>query len=107
ISGTTAYRDGEGPDLLAWARQVAAGAHRVPDRVRQEAAAATPGTYASRSFYGQYLRWVFETTVAALPPSVRVSTHAATVISTRHDADRTVLELDDGSTIASDAVVLC
>lgn len=106
ISGTTAYRDGEGPTLLDWAERVAAGQYHAPGPLRQEAAAATPHTYASRALYGQYLRWVFEATVAALPPSVRLRTHRATVRATRAAADRTILVLDDGATIASDAVVL-
>ena len=107
ISGTTAYRDGEGPDLFTWARNVATGRYEVPAWVREEAGAATADTYASRPFYGHYLRWVLERAVASLPPSVRVATHRATVTRTSHDGDRTLLELDDGSTISSAAVVLC
>ncbi len=106
-SGTTAYLDGEGPSLLEWARQVAAGEHEVPGWVRQEAGRTTAATYASRPFYGQYLHWVFAATVAALPPSVQLVTHRATVTSSRVVSGRTALTLDDGSTLVSDAVVLC
>ncbi|MFE2943609.1 FAD/NAD(P)-binding protein [Streptomyces sp. NPDC059255] len=102
-----------GPALDAWARDVAAGRARpaaapaagsgagvdggaAADRagLLAEIAALTGQSFPSRRVQSAYLSWVYERTVAALPPGVRVHlhpTHALRVHGPREGRQRVVL----------------
>ncbi|MEV7867041.1 FAD/NAD(P)-binding protein [Streptomyces sp. NPDC088124] len=98
-----------GPALDAWARDVAAGRARpaagpgadadggaAADQagLLAEIAALTGQSFPSRRVQSAYLSWVYERTVAALPPGVRVHlhpTHALRVHGPREGRQRVVL----------------
>ncbi|MFC9425197.1 FAD/NAD(P)-binding protein [Streptomyces sp. NPDC056987] len=98
-----------GPALDAWARDVAAGRARpaaAPGAIGDAGAAAdqagllaeiaalTAQSFPSRRVQSAYLSWVYERTVAALPPGVRVHlhpTHALRVHGPREGRQRVVL----------------
>ncbi|MFE4666726.1 FAD/NAD(P)-binding protein [Streptomyces sp. NPDC056716] len=68
-----------------------------------------PDTYPTRAQYGRYLEWVFERTVRAAPPSVRVETYRARAVRLDDDGPGggQLLALDDGRLLTGlSAVVL-
>ncbi|MEU7487952.1 FAD/NAD(P)-binding protein [Streptomyces sp. NPDC042319] len=66
-----------GPTLAAWARQTGEGAATgtVPPGTAAAAGALGPRDFADRRLQGDYLGWVYDRTVAALPPRVTVHEH--------------------------------
>ncbi|MFD8600255.1 FAD/NAD(P)-binding protein [Kitasatospora sp. NPDC059646] len=101
----------EGPSLYDWAREVAAGAIPAPgdEPVLAEARRLGPDSYPSRSFYGQYLEWVFARLVAEAPDHLELRVHASRAVALDDDGDqgRQVLLLADGTRLDGlDAVVL-
>ncbi|MGW2681754.1 FAD/NAD(P)-binding protein [Streptomyces sp. NPDC001414] len=66
-----------------------------------------PDDYPTRAHYGRYLEWVFATTVAAAPRTVRVRTHRARAVRLTDDPDgRQTLILDDGRALTGLAAVV-
>ncbi|MFJ4921438.1 FAD/NAD(P)-binding protein [Streptomyces sp. NPDC088725] len=67
----------EGPALHEWARAVREGrAHTSADpALRAEIAALTGQSFPSRRVQSAYLSWMYEQTVAALPPGTTVHEH--------------------------------
>ncbi|MFE0674387.1 FAD/NAD(P)-binding protein [Streptomyces sp. NPDC058867] len=106
-----------GPSLHAWARLLVAGdipGHR-PGPVLDEARALGPDTYPTRAFYGHYLRWAFDRTLAGAPDQVTVTWHRARAVALDDEAaalatghpPRQRVTLDNGAVLAGlDAVVL-
>ncbi|MFI9767562.1 FAD/NAD(P)-binding protein [Streptomyces sp. NPDC052415] len=106
-----------GPSLHAWAQSLAAGdipGHH-PAPVLAEARALGPDTYPTRAFYGHYLRWAFERTVAAAPPWVTVTWHRSRAVALDDEAaapetghpPRQRVTLENGAALEHlDAVVL-
>ena len=98
----SAFRLGEGPDLVTWLDA------QAPDRPSRR------GEFPSRNVYGRYLTGAFEEALAALPARVRVHRHQAWVRSILPVADggyRLVLESvhttgEDGPTTVSAGVVV-
>ncbi|MFE4060098.1 FAD/NAD(P)-binding protein [Streptomyces sp. NPDC059096] len=86
-----------GPALDAWARDITAGRARLAaetgtpsagdaaDRagLLAEIAALTGQSFPSRRVQSAYLSWVYERTVAALPPGVRVRLHPTEALRVR------------------------
>ncbi|MBC2905585.1 FAD/NAD(P)-binding protein [Streptomyces cupreus] len=106
-----------GPSLHAWARSLVAGdipGHH-PDHVLAEARELGPDTYPTRAFYGHYLRWAFDRTVAGAPDCVTVTWHRARAVALDDEAaalatghpPRQTVTLDDGTALEHlDSVVL-
>ena len=97
-----------GPSLWEWAR-AAASTPGLPPQARAEAARLGPDDYPTRSFYGHYLRHVFDQVVAAAPPHVTVRVHRARAVALEEAAPGAaqVLTLSDGALLSGlDAVVL-
>ncbi|PWD51159.1 hypothetical protein C8046_11390 [Serinibacter arcticus] len=93
----SAFRLGEGPDLVTWLDDDAPG---EPSR---------RGEFPSRNVYGRYLAWVFEQALAALPARVAVHRHRAWVRSLRPTGTGAYrLGLEGGATaeVRADVVVL-
>ncbi|MFF7978763.1 FAD/NAD(P)-binding protein [Streptomyces sp. NPDC007901] len=79
-----------GPSLHAWA-----GGELGPD------------DYPTRAHYGRYLEWVFTSTAARAPETVRVRTHRGRAVRLRDDPDgRQTLTLDDGRALPGLAAVV-
>ncbi|MGW0768594.1 FAD/NAD(P)-binding protein [Streptomyces sp. NPDC002676] len=106
-----------GPSLHGWAEALVAGdiPGHYPDAVLAEARALGPDTYPTRAFYGHYLRWAFDRTVAGAPECVTVTTHQARAVAlddgtgTRAPGrpPHQTVTLDDGTLLEQlDAVVL-
>ena len=94
-----------GPSLAEW---VTGPGVAVLDALGVDSAAipASPADFSSREVQSAYLGWVFEQAVDALPPSVSVTVHAATVTAVDElSADRQRVTLSDGRVIAADVVV--
>ncbi|MEV0374359.1 FAD/NAD(P)-binding protein [Streptomyces sp. NPDC050636] len=64
-----------GPSLAEWARAVRAGEIAVAPALAAEIAALGPQDFAGRRLQGAYLRWVYDRSVAALPPRITVHEH--------------------------------
>ncbi len=101
-----------GPSLAEWAGKVRAGeppgARALPPELAAEAAALTGQSFATRRLQSAYLRWVYERSVAALPPGATVHEHrdrAVRVTGPRDGRQQVWLE---GRTapLTADAVVL-
>lgn len=74
---------------------------------RAEVATTGPGSHPSRALYGHYLRWVLDTTIAGLGPSIRLHWHHTLATRVRvDDGARPLVELADGTELPADAVVL-
>ncbi|MFE1933958.1 FAD/NAD(P)-binding protein [Streptomyces sp. NPDC059474] len=101
-----------GPSLAEWADKVREGeppgARALPPELAAEAAALTGQSFATRRLQSAYLRWVYERSVAALPPGTTVHEHrdlAVRVTGPRDGRQQVWLE---GRTapLTADAVVL-
>ncbi|MEC4019597.1 FAD/NAD(P)-binding protein [Streptomyces sp. H27-D2] len=64
-----------GPSLAEWAARVRSGLLPVHPAPAAEAAALTGQSFASRRLQSAYLGWVYEQSLAALPPGVAVHLH--------------------------------
>ncbi|MGY5129033.1 FAD/NAD(P)-binding protein [Streptomyces nigrescens] len=69
-----------GPSLAEWARGVRAGEIPVASGPADAAAALGPRDFAGRRLQSAYLSWVYERSVAALPPRVAVHEHRRTAV---------------------------
>ncbi|MFI6246598.1 FAD/NAD(P)-binding protein [Streptomyces sp. NPDC051016] len=79
-----------GPSLHAWA-----------------AGELGPDDYPTRAHYGRYLEWVFTSTAARAPRTVRIRTHRGLAVRLGDDPDgRQTLTLDDGRTLPGLAAVV-
>jgi hypothetical protein len=96
------------PSLTAWARQQ--GYRRVGERYYRWAARRrdiTDGDYLPRSLLGEYLGWVYQQIVAALPAGVTLTHHRLRAVDLRQQPDHScVIELDSGYIVLSDFVFL-
>ncbi|TJY67216.1 hypothetical protein E4J89_16045 [Arthrobacter sp. CAU 1506] len=105
--------DQVGPDPVAgmtfeaWRSAVADGnIPDVPPADAEEAAALGPADFPSRALYGRYLAWTFAHLAARTGADASLTVHAAEATGlARHDGGWQ-LELDDGTTLPADAVVL-
>ncbi|MET7937650.1 FAD/NAD(P)-binding protein [Streptomyces sp. NPDC005322] len=106
-------RDGPirpGPSLAEWADGVRSGtiAVALPPELLAEARALTGQSFATRRLQSAYLRWVYERSVAALPPGITVHEHrrrAVRVTGPREGRQRVWLE-GRSDPLTADAVVL-
>ncbi|MFI8987879.1 FAD/NAD(P)-binding protein [Streptomyces antimycoticus] len=101
-----------GPSLAEWAVRIREGAPpgspALPPELAAEAAALTGQSFATRRLQSAYLRWVYERSVAGLPPGTTVHEHrdrALRVTGPRDGRQQVWLE---GRTapLTADAVVL-
>lgn len=95
-----------GPSFLDWAHDIAPRTPALDEVLRAEAARLRPESHASRPLYGAYLAWFFDEAVRRLPSAVEVVVHRTRAAGLRIDGERELVDLDDGTTIAADAVVL-
>lgn len=73
-----------GPTLAQWAEEVRNGTVKLPDadqRVRDEIAALTADSFASRRVQSQYLSWVLDRVVSQLPDNITIEFHRDEVVS--------------------------
>jgi hypothetical protein len=77
-----------------------------PGPTMAEWAGLDPNEFPTRHQGNAYFTWFYEQAVAALPPGVEVVVHANQVVDVRDAGRAQRLELDDGSTLDVDAVVL-
>ncbi|WP_299537570.1 FAD/NAD(P)-binding domain-containing protein [uncultured Streptomyces sp.] len=99
-----------GPSLDVWAEEARAGRAAVDADpvVRAELATLTGQDFPSRRLQSAYLRWVYEQSVAALPPGVTVHEHrtrALRVTGPRDGAQQVWLE-DRAEPLHADLVVV-
>ena len=66
-----------GPSLAEWARAVRDGEIPVAPGPAEALESLGPRDFAGRQLQGAYLSWVYERSVAALPPAVTVHEHRA------------------------------
>lgn len=95
--------------LTEWAR--AAGYRRVGACYDQlgdgSGAAIGDGDYLPRSLLGEYLGWVYQQIVAALPAGVALTHHRLRAVDLRQQPDgRCMVELETGDLVPSDYVFL-
>ncbi|MBT2275889.1 FAD/NAD(P)-binding protein [Rhodococcus qingshengii] len=99
-----------GPSLYEWASYISkiAPLGRLSDQILAEARDMTPDSYPTRTFYGHYLRWVYEHIAARYVDVVEVVEITGAVIELcDDDHGRQRLTLEDGSVVADlDSVVL-
>ncbi|MFJ9409848.1 FAD/NAD(P)-binding protein [Streptomyces sp. NPDC101393] len=69
-----------GPSLAEWAGAVRAGEIPVEPALAADIAALGPQDFAGRRLQSAYLRWVYDRSVAALPPQVAVHEHRRTAV---------------------------
>ena len=95
-----------GPSLADWCRT--AGAGLADPALVAEAAALGPLDFPTRRLASAYLAAALERTLARLPPSVTVVTHARRAVDllTTGTGERDLVVLDDGTRLVADAVVL-
>ncbi|MGW2259474.1 FAD/NAD(P)-binding protein [Streptomyces sp. NPDC001780] len=96
----------EGPALHEWAREI--GVERAPAGLGDELGALTGPSFPSRQAQSAYLGWVYEQTVAALPPGVTVHPHrtSAVRVSGPRDGRQRVWLAGRGEPLTADLVVL-
>jgi uncharacterized NAD(P)/FAD-binding protein YdhS len=97
------------PSLTAWARQQ--GYRRVGERYYRLGGSGgydiTDSDYLPRSLLGEYLGWVYQQLVAALPAGVTLTHHRLRAVDMRQQPDRScVIELDNGYIVLSDFVFM-
>ncbi|MYM21277.1 hypothetical protein GTP46_01260 [Duganella sp. FT135W] len=97
------------PSLTEWAREQ--GYRRVGERFYRLADSGgydiTDSDYLPRSLLGEYLGWVYQQVVAALPAGVRLTHHRLRAVDMRQQPDGScVIELDNGYIVPSDFVFL-
>ncbi|MFD5536692.1 FAD/NAD(P)-binding protein [Streptomyces sp. NPDC127079] len=99
-----------GPSLYEWAAReaVTQPCDDHDPRVPGEMASLTPDSYATRAFYGRYLKWVFRHVVTTAPANVRVKVHRTRAVwlgDEQHDSQS--VKLENGTLLSRlDAVVL-
>ncbi|MFF7654124.1 FAD/NAD(P)-binding protein [Streptomyces sp. NPDC007983] len=109
-------RDGPvrpGPSLAEWADRVRRGAlpagelAALPPEAVAEATSLTGRSFATRRLQSAYLRWVYERSVAALPPGVTVQEHRCRAVRVTGPRDgRQQVWLEGRATpLLADAVV--
>lgn len=113
----------EGPTMFEWIQLMRGERDAVPAPARtlfdahpvnpalseqyaEEIAVTRTESNPSRALYGEYLRWMFDIALAQLPDYVDVVTHRARAVRITDDAERDVIELDNGTTVTADATVL-
>jgi len=111
---TTVHPDGstpmsgpaaEGPDLVAWARQIAAdGMHAAGEWVVAEAAALGPDDFPSRRLQGVYFRDQLEAAIAS--GHVQVEEFLGLAVDVRADGTLRTVVLEDGRRLTAPTVVL-
>lgn len=96
-------RDGISPT-----KQALFDAHPVTidESFRAEIEATRPESNPSRALYGAYLRWAFEVALAQLPKTVTVVNHSSRAVAVNEAEGHDVIDLADGSHVASDATAL-
>lgn len=94
-----------GPSLAEWV--VGPGAAVLAATgVDPSAIPRSPAAFSSREVQSGYLSWVFRRAVEALPATVSVTCHTATVVACDElSGDRRLVTLSDGLAIAADVVV--
>lgn len=95
-----------GPSLAEWVAGIG-GPILAAAGVPAAAVPAKPSDFSSREVQSAYLTWVFDAAVAALPATVSVTTHAATVLAVQDlPAGRQQVTLSDGQRLVADLVVM-
>jgi FAD-NAD(P)-binding len=105
----TMFTDGQGPSFTEWAHAAGyrtfSGAHYPTGDGAGEIIGEHD--YLPRNLLGEYLSWVFDRTVAALPPQVRVIHHRDRALDIeRRGTTRLGVRLQEGFEIDSDFVFL-
>lgn len=96
-----------GPTFYEWCRAVSTGEVTHDDRwTRAQAALISPWSSPPRALYGRYLSWAFATFAAALPSSVRLTTHRAKAIALRQHGTRYQISLSSGEQLEVTSAVL-
>ncbi|UKY49313.1 FAD/NAD(P)-binding protein [Streptomyces inhibens] len=97
-----------GPSLAEWARAVRAGEIAVEPGLADAITELGPRDFAGRRLQSAYLNWVYERSVAALPPTVAVHEHRRTAVRVSGSRDgRQQVWLDGRPTpLLADLVVL-
>ena len=97
-----------GPSLAEWARAVRDGEIPVAPGPAEALASLGPRDFAGRQLQGAYLSWVYERSVAALPPAVTVHEHRrrAVRVSGSHDGRQQVHLAGRPAPLTADLVVL-
>jgi hypothetical protein len=113
VAGSSAVRlEAEpvaGTSFETWREAVAAGSiGGVAEPDRREAACLGPAGFPSRALYGRYLDWTFArlAEAAAAEDLAQLHVHAAEAVHLSRAGGGYELRLDDGGTVAADAVVL-
>ncbi|MDT3398933.1 FAD/NAD(P)-binding protein [Streptomyces sp. B1866] len=99
-----------GPSLAEWARDLRGGriAARLPAELAAEAAGLDGQSFPSRRLQSAYLGWVYEQSVAALPPGITVHEHRRRALRITGPRDGRQLVWLEGRAepLAADLVVL-
>ncbi|MGW7020752.1 FAD/NAD(P)-binding protein [Streptomyces decoyicus] len=97
-----------GPSLAEWARAVRDGEIPVAPGPAEALASLGPRDFAGRRLQGAYLSWVYERSVAALPPAVTVHEHRrrAVRVSGSRDGRQQVHLAGRPAPLTADLVVL-
>ncbi|WP_327233345.1 FAD/NAD(P)-binding protein [Streptomyces sp. NBC_01317] len=101
-----------GPSLYEWARFLTligpVDGREYEERVLSEARALGPDSYPTRSFYGNYLEWVFQRVTETAPAGLTTVVHRARAVELDDEEDGTQrVRLDDATVLEGlDVVVL-
>jgi uncharacterized NAD(P)/FAD-binding protein YdhS len=101
-----------GPSLYEWARFLTLigpmDGREYDERVLSEARALGPDSYPTRSFYGNYLEWVFQRVTKTAPGGLTTVVHRARAVQLDDEDDGTQrVRLDDATVLEGlDVVVL-
>ncbi|MEU2793003.1 FAD/NAD(P)-binding protein [Streptomyces sp. NPDC007100] len=98
----------DGPSLAEWADRVRSGEISVDSELRAAIRELGPQGFAGRQVQSAYLEWVYERSVAALPPGVTVHEHRRRAVRVTGPRDgRQQVWLEGSPTpLAADLVVL-
>ncbi|MFI0264345.1 FAD/NAD(P)-binding protein [Streptomyces sp. NPDC017056] len=98
----------DGPSLAEWADRVRSGEISVGSELRAAIRELGPQGFAGRQVQSAYLEWVYERSVAALPPGVTVHAHRRRAVRVTGPRDgRQQVWLESSPTpLAADLVVL-
>jgi uncharacterized NAD(P)/FAD-binding protein YdhS len=91
-----------GPSFWDWAQT----GPEVGPELADELARVTATTFPSRRLQSAYLGWVLQDVVGRLPAGMRVHLHRTRVTGLTEDGETQIVELEDGSQLCADAVVL-
>jgi uncharacterized NAD(P)/FAD-binding protein YdhS len=98
-----------GPSLYEWSRSVAstASVDGVNDAIRSEARCLGPNSYATRVFYGHYLKWALAEVIRRAPGGVHVVHHRQLAVEVSQVTPGWAVRLADGDMLSElHAVVL-